>query len=270
MRVGTNSHWDATFPGHPAALFVRSAGLNVSSEWLIAVNQVGQRIYNESSVDTEELSDANYPPGSSGTNKPFTALDWHNVSNDHMHTAYNMSGIHAAALAMNEGSRAPDYTSGPLWAIFDQAAVDANGWEIRPPYIADPPDGNFFKADTLAELSRMVMQNQYQHMQLTHLEDTVAKYNAAAAAGKDEFGKPKLHPIAKGPFYAAIMPVTHIDSYGGLKINGKAQVVDLEGRVIPGLYAGGESSGGGRQHGIGRAATHGYMAASSAVEEPAG
>ena len=28
-----------------------------------------------------------------------------------------------AALAMNEGSRAPDYASGPVWAIFDAAAV---------------------------------------------------------------------------------------------------------------------------------------------------
>ncbi len=269
MRVGTNSHWDATFPGHPAALFVRSAGVNVSSEWIIAVNQVGQRIYNESSVDAEELSDANYPPGSSGTNKPFTALDWHNVSNEHMRGAYNMSGIHAAALAPNEGSRAPEYTAGPVWAIFDQAAVDANGWEIRAPYIADPPDGNFFKADTLAGLARMVIDNKFQHMDLVHLEDTVAKYNADADAGKDSlFDKPKMHKIAKGPFYAAILPVTHIDSYGGLKINGKAQVVDLEGNVIPGLYAGGESSGGGRQHGIGRAAVHGFIAGTNAVEEP--
>ena len=29
-----------------------------------------------------------------------------------------------AALAMNEGSRAPDYASGPVWAIFDSAAVE--------------------------------------------------------------------------------------------------------------------------------------------------
>ena len=30
------------------------------------------------------------------------------------------------------------------------------------------------------------------------------------------------------------MPVTHIDSYGGLRIDGKAQVVDLEGNLDPG------------------------------------
>src|SRR5262249_36751772 len=111
---------------------------------------------------------------------------------------------HAAALSINEGSRGPDFTPGPVWAIFDQDAVDTNGWEIRPPFIADPPDGNLFKADTLAELARMVIGNQYQHMDLVHLEETVSAYNAAADGGKDEFGKVKLHKIAKAPFYAAI------------------------------------------------------------------
>ena len=115
------------------------------------------------------------------------------------------------------------------------------------------------------ELARMVIGNQYQHMDLVHLEETVAAYNAAADGGKDEFGKAKMHKIAKAPFYAAIMPITVNDSYGGLRINGNAQVVDLEGNVIPGLYAGGEASGGGSQHGIGRASVEGYMAATHAV-----
>lgn len=269
FRVGTNSHWDATFPGNPAFLFVRAAGVNVDPEWVIAVNQVGKRFYNESSISADEIYDATYPPGTSGTIKPFKPLDWHNASVEHVKQAYGYSGIHAAALAMNEGSRAPNYTSGPVWAVFDQAAVDANGWEIRAPYIADPPDGNFFKADTLAELSRMVMQNQYQHMAMAHLEDTVAKFNASVDAGKDEeFEKPKMHKIEKGPFYIAILPVTHIDSYGGLRIDGNSQVLDLEGNTIPGLYAGGEASGGGRQHGIGRASVQGYMAATHAMGLP--
>lgn len=266
LRVGTNSRWDATFPGHPAALFVRSAGIDVSSEWIIAVNQVGQRFYDESTIDAENLLGATYPPGQAGTNKPWKSYDWNNSSVAHVRQSYVYSGIHAAALSINEGSRGPNYTSGPVWAIFDQAAVDANGWEIRPPYIADPPDGNFFKADTLAELARAVMGNQYQHMDLHHLEETVTKYNASADAGKDEeFGKATMHKIEKGPFYAAIMPVTVNDSYGGLRIDGNAQVVDLDGNPIPGLYAGGEASGGGSQHGIGRASVEGYMAATHAV-----
>jgi predicted oxidoreductase len=78
-----------------------------------------------------------------------------------------------------------------------------------------------------------------------------------------------MHKIETGPFYAAIMPVGVNDSYGGLRIDGNAQVVDLEGNPIPGLYAGGEASGGGRQHGIGRAAVQGYMAATHAVAQNA-
>ena len=56
-----------------------------------------------------------------------------------------------------------------------------------------------------------------------------------------------------------------LDSYGGLRINGKAQVLDTKGEIIPGLYAGGEASGGGWQHGIGRASVHGYIAGTHAA-----
>ena len=66
-------------------------------------------------------------------------------------------------------------------------------------------------------------------MPLKYLEETVAKYNAAADAGTDdEFEKPTMHKIETGPFYAAIMPVGVNDSYGGLRINGNAQVIDLQ------------------------------------------
>jgi fumarate reductase flavoprotein subunit len=172
-------------------------------------------------------------------------------------------------MAMNEGSRAPQFNPGPVWAIFDQAAVDRGGWQLRHPFIADPPDGYFLKADTLAELARAVVMNPHQHMPLKYLEATVTRYNAQAAAGKDDdFEKPVMHRIDKPPFYAAIIPMAVNDSYGGLRINGKAQVVDISGQVIAGLYAGGEASGGGRQHGIGRATVHGYIAATNAVGEP--
>jgi hypothetical protein len=264
-KVGTDSVWDATFPGHPAFLFTRAAGVIIDPDWVIAVNQVGQRFYNESVLKGESIFDANYPPGTSGTRKPFTPLDWRNASVEHVRGAYNLSGIHAAALAMNEGSKGPHYLPGPVWAIFDQAAVDENGWELRHPYIADPPDGNFFKSDSLDELARLVMGNKWQTMPLKYLVETVAKFNAAADSGEDEFEKTVLHKIETGPFYAAIMPIGVNDSYGGLRINGKAQVIDLYGNPIPGLYAGGEASGGGRQHGIGRAAVQGYMAATHAA-----
>ena len=58
------------------------------------------------------------------------------------------------------------------------------------------------------------------------------------------------------------------DSYGGLRVNGRQQVVDMQGQVIPGLYAGGEAVGGFNKHGLGKGHVHGYIAGTHAVEEP--
>ena len=113
------------------------------------------------------------------------------------------------------------------------------------------------------------MGNPYQKMPLKHLEQTVARYNTFASKGADEdFEKPVMHRIETPPFYAAYASIRVLDSYGGLKINGKAQVLDTRGQVIPGLYSGGEASGGGQQHGIGRATVHGYIAGTNAAQEP--
>ncbi len=59
--------------------------------------------------------------------------------------------------------------------------------------------------------------------------------------------------------------ITWHDSYGGLRIDGKARVIDTQGQPIPGLFAGGEASGGGNQHGLGRATCHGFIAGTSAA-----
>jgi hypothetical protein len=265
--------YDRVMPGHPAFEFIRSYGISIGTtgwEYIIAVNQVGKRFHDEISTGAQRGAEAQYPPGSSGTKKPFTPLDWRNASVAQVRSAFAWGSGSDAALAMNEGSRAPDYSSGPVWAIFDQAAVDANGWKLRHPYIADPPNGTFFKADTIAELARLVVGNRFQRMPLKYLEQTVARFNGFVAAGKDtDFEKPTMHRIDKAPFYAALIPFAVNDSIGGLKIDGHCQVIDIYGKPIPGLFAGGEASGGGRAHGIGRACVHGYMAGTYAAAEPA-
>jgi hypothetical protein len=270
--LGISDNSDRVMPGHPAFEFIRSHGISMGAagwEYIIAVNQVGKRFYDEWSIGTQRGSAARYPLGSGGTRNPFTALDWRNATVDRIRSTYVWGHGSDAALAMNEGSRAPDYSSGPVWAIFDQAAVDKNGWKIRYPYIADPPNGYFFKADTIAELARLVVGNKFQRMPLKYLEETVARFNGFVAAGKDtDFEKRTMHRIDKAPFYAAMIPLSINDSYGGLKIDGRCQVIDIYGKPIPGLFAGGEASGGGRQHGIGRASVHGYMAGTYAAAEP--
>ena len=48
----------------------------------------------------------------------------------------------------------------------------------------------------------------------------------------------------KGPFYAIrLWPRVH-HTMGGVQINEKAQVINNSGKVIPGLYAAGEITGG--------------------------
>src|SRR5213079_1038617 len=99
------------------------------------------------------------------------------------------------------------------------------------PYIADPPNGTFFKADTIAELARLVVGNRFQRMPLKYLEQTVARFNGFVAAGKDtDFEKPTMHRIDKAPFYAALIPFAVNDSIGGLKIDGHCQVIDIYGK----------------------------------------
>jgi hypothetical protein len=269
--IGTRDAIGSIFPGHPAFLFARAKGISIGGagwEHAVAVNQVGKRFYNERAI-AGVSSDAKYPAGSDGTRSPFVPLDWRNASPAQVKAQYKRSAAIDAALAMNEGSRAPDFASGPIWAIFDTAAAQRGGWKVRYPYIADPPDGYFHKADTLAELAKKVMGHPYQRMPLKYLEETVARYNALADKGTDEdFEKPVLHRIETPPFYAAAASIRVLDSYGGLRINGKAQVLDTQGEVIRGLYAGGEASGGGWQHGIGRASVHGYVAGTNAAQEP--
>ena len=60
------------------------------------------------------------------------------------------------------------------------------------------------------------------------------------------------YKVQTPPFYAAwSTPILH-DSLTGLRTNPRAQVVDIHGDVIPGLYCAGESQGGFAQHGLGR------------------
>jgi hypothetical protein len=269
--LGTRDPHASIFPGHPSFAFAKAKGIDIGNsgwEHVIAVNQVGRRFYSETAIPNSAIGNPKYPPGTDGTRMPFTATDWRNASTTQIKAQYRRSSATDAALAINEGSQPPDFQSGPVWAIFDSAAVTRTGWKIRYPYIADPPDGYFHKADTIAELAKKVMENAHQKMPLKYLEETVLRFNLLADKGRDEyFEKPVMHKISTPPFYAAWMPIGMLDSFGGLRINGKAQVVDRWGEVIPGLYAGGEASGGGQQHGLGRASVHGYIAGTNAARE---
>ena len=108
-------------------------------------------------------------------------------------------------------------------------------------------------------------------MPLKYLTETVETWNRYVDAGKDpEFEREvdaPMNQIVKPPFYALSIMVIWHDSYGGLRVNGRQQVLDMRGQVIPGLYAGGEAVGGFNKHGLGKGHVHGYIAGTHAVED---
>jgi flavocytochrome c len=80
------------------------------------------------------------------------------------------------------------------------------------------------------------------------LEETVGAYNRLIKDGRrDPFGKPLAEgaqPLVSAPFYAIrLWPKVHYTP-GGVGINPKAQVIDLNNHPIPRLFAAGEVCGG--------------------------
>jgi succinate dehydrogenase/fumarate reductase flavoprotein subunit len=251
--------WEPEFPLFP---LVRATGLALK-DWhnVILVNQVGKRFYDETKGD--------YPHGNVYNEfNPYTPNDYRN--NERIDYHPNKYNFFNAAVAINEYSEPPDYSAGPVWAIFDADAVARNKWKVTPPYV--DPDGYFFSANTLPELAAAI-KNEYQAkpMKGETLRATVERYNSFVDAGEDaDFGKPKpKYKIQTPPFYAAWGTPNVHDTRSGLRINGKCQVMDMNGQVIPGLYCAGESAGGFNQHGLGRCTTQGFIAGKNAAAERA-
>jgi predicted oxidoreductase len=75
------------------------------------------------------------------------------------------------------------------------------------------------------------------------LEKTLATYNRSCAAGNDsEFGRPKerMIPIQTPPYYAMELVPAFVNTLGGPRHNGRAQVLDTNHKPISRLYSAGE------------------------------
>jgi succinate dehydrogenase/fumarate reductase flavoprotein subunit len=250
--IYVNLRW---YPGSEVFNKARAIGLHVE-DWqdLVLVNMIGKRFYDETAHQ--------FGSGDYESMLPYNPRDWRNGRNQ----KFNPNGFLDAALAgIGDGHNG----GGPIWAIFDADAVAREKWDPKPPYV-DFEAGFFFTADTIEELAKkIVMKYQRVPMPPENLAATIARYNSFVDSGVDaDFSKPKpLYKIAKPPFYAGwATPVPH-DTRAGLRINGKCQVVDMNGEVIPGLYCGGESAGGFSLHGLARATCQGFIAGTNANAE---
>lgn len=133
-----------------------------------------------------------------------------------------------------------EQTDSTMYVISDQKSFP----EGRNSFGEDPEEliekGKVIKADTIEELAEKI------EVPADALKETIEKYNKAVDANKDEeFGKELLGTkIDTAPFYASVRRPTAHHTMGGVKINTKAQVINKDGEVIPGLYAAGEITGG--------------------------
>lgn len=135
--------------------------------------------------------------------------------------------------------------------------------------------GLVLKGDTIEEVAKKA------GLDPKVVRETVDRYNEdAKTTGVDrDFGRKhlvdisgKIRPIEKPPFYIFPATAVLISTYCGVKINGKAEVTDVFGDVIPGLYAAGEVTGSfhGRSYlgstAFGKALIFGYIAAGTILK----
>ena len=98
------------------------------------------------------------------------------------------------------------------------------------------------EADTVEELASKI------EVPPAALKATIDEFNSAVKDGKALGANPPKEAnakVMKPKFYAFYPMVPGITlTFGGIKVNSNAQVLEADGRIIPGLYAAGESVGG--------------------------
>ena len=125
------------------------------------------------------------------------------------------------------------------WQILDST------WEPMPNYIKNYKHLNAFyaEADTIDELcAKAGLPADAVKASLKRFNDAVAAKKAAELTPPCTLSSPK--PVLKAPFYAVPFEGGMTATYGGPKITPKAEVTNLEGKVIAGLYAVGNAAGG--------------------------
>ena len=172
----------------------------------------------------------------------------------------------------------------PVWMVFDHRLK--SGTPILTIMPNDPAPDWVPQAPTLRELAGKIGVN------ADNLEATVERFNRFAAEGVDpdfhrgelffehfrdeKWDKSKsLGPVERPPFYALPIYCGALGTNGGPRINQDAQVLNLRGWPIPGLFAAGNAAAGvfgpaypGGGATIGPAMTFGYLAGKAAASQP--
>lgn len=127
----------------------------------------------------------------------------------------------------------------PLICLYGDKWSEDNGIDVQIERYVEK--GVCVKADTIEELAEKM------EVPLENLRATIARYNELHQKGKDEdYGKrgELLTSIDKPPYYGLKWGPALLNVHGGVIIDKHMRVMDTENKVIPGLYAVGNVSGG--------------------------
>lgn len=156
-----------------------------------------------------------------------------------------------AALINDEGNRFVNESGTPIhdkskatllqpnkeaWAVFDQKAMDAKallrGYDAL---------GYFERGETLEELAAAMG---FDDAATANFVAAIGAWQQQAEGDVDEaFGGSVLNAYDQPPFYAALVQPAMQSTYGGVKTDPAARVLNEDGAPIPGLYAAGAVSG---------------------------
>ncbi|MGI1659534.1 MAG: FAD-dependent oxidoreductase [Desulfitobacterium sp.] len=128
----------------------------------------------------------------------------------------------------------------PTYTIFGKSSLAAPGAPWNDESVKKEIEGGLLiTADTIEELAKKI------EVDPPNLAATLATWNADMKNKKDnQFDrKTGLEPI-QGPFYAYKNTTNNLGSIGGLKINAQTEVIHVNGKTIPRLFAVGMNSAG--------------------------
>jgi predicted oxidoreductase len=177
------------------------------------------------------------------------------------------------------------YRNLPCWLVFDQGFIDRYGGFGAGP--GGPAPDWVIRADNLAVLAERI------GVPADALEATVARFNRLVAAGHDDdflrgdsaydgwcgdqsvypAREATLGPLDTAPFYAVELHSSTLGTKGGPRTDIDGAVLDVDGRVIAGLFAAGNAMAGptGMVYGgaggtLGPALVFGYRAGRAAAK----
>lgn len=200
----------------------------------------------------------------------------------HMHNYEAVGFLHGLAFKVPDGKRArlildywPDLYTGSILTIADDATRyfkedeecrhghiwDHGTWRIpranqHPYLIFDQTQLEQIKAnknipysdflDTLVKADSIKQLAQKLNVNSDNLVNTVTDFNLFAEQGKDyEYHRApeSMRKFDNGPFYAAALTHTMLNTQGGPKRNANAEIIGLNGEPVPHLYGAGELGG---------------------------